>query len=105
MDALTTPGITNIADLACSHDPNHVAWFCDRVVMVGVGRVVAEGEPADVISEGVLGTIYQDACTVRTLDGVQMVMPSCVAERHGAGSHETRISANVNYKSENFNDS
>lgn len=68
--------------LACSHDPNHVAWFCDRVVVVGSGSVVAEGEPEDVISEGVLATIYGDTCAVRTLDGVRMVMPRCVAERH-----------------------
>ena len=69
--------------LACSHDPNHVAWFCDRVVVVGSGSVVAEGEPEDVISEDVLAAIYEDACAVRTLDGVRMVMPRCVAERHG----------------------
>ena len=68
--------------LACSHDPNHVAWFCDRVVVVGSGSVVAEGRPEDVISEDVLAMIYQDACTVRMLDGVRMVMPRCVAERH-----------------------
>ncbi len=69
--------------LACSHDPNHVAWFCDRVVVVGDGTVVAEGPPEDVISEAVLGEIYQDVCSVRMLDGVQMVMPRCVAERNG----------------------
>ena len=69
--------------LACSHDPNHVAWFCDRVVVVGDGVVVAEGSPEDVISEAVLGAIYQDACSVRMLDGVQMVMPRCVTERNG----------------------
>jgi iron complex transport system ATP-binding protein len=71
--------------LACSHDPNHVAWFCDRVVVVGSGSVVAEGEPADVISEGVLEAIYRDACTVRSLEGVRMVMPRCVAERRRTG--------------------
>ncbi len=69
--------------LACSHDPNHVAWFCDRVVVVGEGSVVAEGHPEDVISEVVLEEIYEDACAVRTLDGIQMVMPRCVADRHG----------------------
>lgn len=70
--------------LACSHDPNHVAWFCDRVVVMGSGDIVAEGEPKDVISEGVLEMIYRDVCAVRTLNGVQMVMPRCVAERCGA---------------------
>lgn len=68
--------------LACSHDPNHVAWFCDRVVVVGEGVVVAEGHPEDAISEVVLEEIYQNICSVRTLDGVQMVMPRCVVERN-----------------------
>lgn len=66
--------------LACSHDPNHVSWFCDRVVVVDSGRVLAEGDPTSVISEGILDIICRDAC-VRTLDGVQMVMPRCVT-RH-----------------------
>ncbi|WP_286680990.1 ABC transporter ATP-binding protein [Methanoculleus sp. DTU007] len=71
--------------LACSHDPNHVAWFCDRVVVVGEGAVVAEGEPADVISESVLEKIYRDACAVRSFEGMRMVMPRCVAERCATG--------------------
>lgn len=82
--------------LACSHDPNHVAWFCDRVVVVGEGAVVAEGHPEDVISEEVLEEIYQDVCSVRTLDGVQMVMPRCVVDRHeiakgGLPLHDTPL--------------
>ncbi len=74
--------------LACSHDPNHVAWFCDRAVVVGDGIVVAEGHPKDVISEGVLGEIYRGVCSVRTLDGVQMVMPRCVTERNGRSASD-----------------
>ncbi|NLA37790.1 MAG: ABC transporter ATP-binding protein [Methanomicrobiales archaeon] len=82
--------------LACSHDPNHVAWFCDRVVVLGNGTVVAEGHPEDVISEVVLEEIYQDVCSVRMLDGVQMVMPRCVTERNGKQEsnhplHDTRF--------------
>ncbi|WP_082122744.1 ABC transporter ATP-binding protein [Methanoculleus sediminis] len=101
--------------LACSHDPNHVAWFCSRVVVMGSGRVVAEGEPMDVISEDVLEAIYRDTCAVRTFEGVQMVMPRCVAERResrvpAAGGLPARTGGGVDVGSqstvlaENFND-
>jgi len=49
---------------------------------VGDGVIVAEGHPEDAISEVVLEEIYQNICSVRTLDGVQMVMPRCVVERN-----------------------
>ncbi|MDG6250810.1 ABC transporter ATP-binding protein [Methanocalculus sp.] len=67
--------------LACSHDPNHVAWFCDRVVVMGDGDIVADGAPTDVISEEILSLIYRDTCCVRSVNGVQMVMPQSVAAR------------------------
>ena len=67
--------------LACSHDPNHVAWFCDRVVVMDEkGSIVANGPPAEVISEPVLDTIYPDTCAVRRVDRVQMVLPRQIAE-------------------------
>ncbi len=66
--------------IACSHDPNHVAWFCDRVVVVGDAGIVANGPPKKVISETILSEIYSDSCCVRSMCGVQMVMPSCIIE-------------------------
>lgn len=35
------------AILACSHDPNHVAWFCDRVVVMADGTVISNGKPEE----------------------------------------------------------
>lgn len=68
--------------IACSHDPNHVAWFCDRVVVIGDTGIVANGSPKEVISETILSEIYSDCCCVRSMNGVQMVMPSCVMNRN-----------------------
>lgn len=63
--------------LACSHDPNQVAWFCDRVIVVGNGGVIADGNPAEAINEQTLGKIYQNTCTVqKTGEGVRIVMPA-----------------------------
>ena len=67
--------------LACSHDPNHVSWFCNKVVVMNRNGIVAEGAPHHVIRESVLDEIYEGICTVRSLGGARMVMPKKVAER------------------------
>ncbi|MCK9632376.1 MAG: ABC transporter ATP-binding protein [Methanoregula sp.] len=67
--------------LACSHDPNHVAWFCDRVIVISNSGVVANGHPRDVINNEILDLIYKDTCSVRSTDGVRMVMPRCIIEK------------------------
>ncbi|AKB27855.1 iron ABC transporter, ATP-binding protein [Methanosarcina siciliae T4/M] len=67
--------------IACSHDPNHVAWFCDRVVVVGNNGVIADGDPAEAINEQTLGQIYRNTCSVQTVDGIRMVMPAGLQAR------------------------
>jgi len=67
--------------LACSHDPNHVAWFCDNVVVISGGEVISQGEPKDVITQNVLDTIYQNTCTVLSSGTVPIVMPKAVGNR------------------------
>lgn len=67
--------------LACSHDPNHVSWFCHKVVVMNRNGIVAEGAPHHVITEPVLDEIYQGVCTVRSMGGARMVMPRMVADR------------------------
>ena len=67
---------SGVAILACSHDPNHVSWFCDQVVVMGDHRVVAQGKPEDVISREALDHIYSDVCDVGRLNGAKIVFPS-----------------------------
>lgn len=67
--------------LACSHDPNHVAWFCDKVIVLSNNGILAQGEPDSVISENTLDLIYQNTCSVCSAGGVPMVMPRTVAAR------------------------
>lgn len=67
--------------LACSHDPNHVTWFCDKAVVISGGGVVSQGEPKDVINQNVMETIYQNTCSVLSFGGVPMVIPKAVASR------------------------
>lgn len=61
--------------IACTHDPNHVLWFCDNVVVLGNQRFVAQGKPNDVMCDTVLDDIYEDMCRVRQLDSTRMVLP------------------------------
>ncbi len=70
-----------ITILACSHDPNHVSWFCDRVVVMNSNGILCQGPPHDVITEPILNNVYEDICSVRSLAGVKMVIPRNVTER------------------------
>lgn len=68
-----------ITILACSHDPNHVTWFCDKVVVMNNNGIISQGAPNHVITETILDEIYQNMCTIRSLDKVKMILPRDVA--------------------------
>lgn len=65
-----------IGILACSHDPNHVAWFCDTTVVMGPLGLLAKGDPKEVISQNLMDTIYPDTCQVKDDENFKMVVPS-----------------------------
>lgn len=74
--------------IACSHDPNHVAWFCDRVVVVGNCGVIADGSPVETINERTLDLIYQNTCAVQTAGGIRIVMPADLQTRKAGKMQE-----------------
>nr|WP_319540649.1 ABC transporter ATP-binding protein [uncultured Methanospirillum sp.] len=72
--------LRNIADsgktvFACSHDPNHVLWFCDSVIVMKNGAVLTSGDPYDVINQDTIHELYDDLCSVPELSGTRVVMP------------------------------
>lgn len=69
---LTRDGLTVVA---CSHDPNHILWFCDQVVMLDQGNILADGEPGVCFNEETLAKIYQDTCHIHNLEGASIVLP------------------------------
>ncbi|HQI68891.1 MAG TPA: ABC transporter ATP-binding protein [Methanothrix sp.] len=77
---------SGVTILACSHDPNHVSWYCDRVVVMNHNHILREGPPQEVITEPVLDEIYRNVCAVRNLDEARMVLPKEVA--HGNGERK-----------------
>jgi len=69
---ITEQGITVIA---CSHDPNHVIWFCHKVVVIDGKGIVIQGTTDEVMTEKVINGIYNDICTTKEIDGIRMVVP------------------------------
>ncbi|MEM1012244.1 MAG: ABC transporter ATP-binding protein [Planctomycetota bacterium] len=61
--------------LLASHDLNLAAAVADRVVLMASGRVVASGEPSDVLCADQLQEAYGDAAEVHAVDGRRVVIP------------------------------
>lgn len=69
LEELRTIGKTIIA---CTHDPNHVLWFCDTVLILNNGQLYGHGTPQELIVNETLKSLYGDACYLK--DGI--VCPS-----------------------------
>ena len=55
------------AVLVCTHEPNHVLWFCDRVLALGRdGRLLADGKPGEVVTGELVGALYPAVGPVTT---------------------------------------
>ncbi|MFF3755377.1 ABC transporter ATP-binding protein [Streptomyces sp. NPDC002018] len=62
MEMLSRTGVTVIAAL---HELELAARYCDHLVLLDAGRVVAAGTPADVLTPRILEDVYQVRATVR----------------------------------------
>lgn len=58
--------------VACTHDPNHVAWFCDEAVILRQGKILRQGPVEQVMDNRTLSALYDGVCELR--DG--MVRPT-----------------------------
>ncbi|GBF36572.1 ABC transporter ATP-binding protein [Methanofervidicoccus abyssi] len=72
---LTEDGISVVVSV---HDPNHMLWFCDRVIVLHRGKIIANGKPYEVITEDVLNTLYGNICRIKELDSIKIVIPDIV---------------------------
>jgi iron complex transport system ATP-binding protein len=54
------------AALAVVHDLTLAAQYCDRIVVLSAGRVVAEGAPAEVLTAELVREVYGASVTVLT---------------------------------------
>lgn len=56
------------------HDLNLALRFCDRIIVLNSGNLIAEGDPG-IITEEVLSQVYGLEVSVTTNDGFKVVMP------------------------------
>ncbi|MCC5927962.1 MAG: ABC transporter ATP-binding protein [Cyclobacteriaceae bacterium] len=61
--------------LVCTHDPNHVLWFCDRVIVLENKHVLADGKPVEALQAEVLSRVYGDTCRLHTIGNTIAVLP------------------------------
>ena len=62
--------------LVVSHDLGLAARSCDRVVVLGEGRVLADGPPREILDAALLRTAFGiDAEVVSAPDGAPLVVP------------------------------
>ncbi len=65
-----------VSILVCCHDPNHILWFCDKVVVLHQGAVLATGAPSSVLNMDMLHKVYGQSCT---LGSAHVVYPQKIA--------------------------
>jgi iron complex transport system ATP-binding protein len=64
LDFMATVRSLGITTIAALHDLNLAAAFCDRLVVLQAGRVVASGAVDDVLTEALLADVYGVLATV-----------------------------------------
>lgn len=58
-----------VAVLVADHHLDLLAHYCDRLLLIDSGRIVAEGAPRDVLTEERLAAVFHTAVRVEEVDG------------------------------------
>ena len=62
--------------IACMHDPNHVKWFCEQVLVLKEGQVLEEGPVDQVLTQDCLEELYGSVCRMKN----GMIVPRMCAQ-------------------------
>ncbi|MDL2272428.1 ABC transporter ATP-binding protein [Desulfovibrio sp. OttesenSCG-928-I05] len=65
-----------VAVLVCTHDPNHILWFCDQVAVLHKGRLLATGPCAETLTPELLHTLYDVPLEISRPNGFTMIHPA-----------------------------
>ena len=60
--------------ISAIHDLTAAAQFCDKVVLMADGRVVASGGPREVLTEDTLAAVFEPTIRVVEVDGAPVVV-------------------------------
>jgi len=69
----------------CTHDPNHVLWFCDQVIVLNQGQIIADGQPKHSLNEHTLQKLYGPVCDIVEMEGLNMVAPKGMRSKNEKG--------------------
>jgi iron complex transport system ATP-binding protein len=69
LDILALVRALDVTTVVALHDLNLAAMFCDRLLVLSAGRVMAAGTPADVLTERLVAEVYGVDCRVTVEDG------------------------------------
>nr|WP_262694062.1 ABC transporter ATP-binding protein [Kordiimonas aquimaris] len=58
------------------HDLNLAQQFCDRLIVIDAGRIVADGKPDDVLSDGLLQSVFRVGSVRWSEGGTSYVVPT-----------------------------
>ena len=100
---LVADGLTAVAAI---HDLNMAARYCDKLVLLNKGHVLAEGSPADVLTPdtiesvfGVHSAVYRDPTTGAL--AISLIGPADDHSQIGTGLHSNVVSESMNVPDEN----
>lgn len=75
MELLVQLAADGVGVLVVLHDLNLAATFCEQLVVMEAGTIIARGTPAEVIEHGLLDRLYAQAAELRQLGGRPVVLP------------------------------
>ncbi len=52
----------------CCHDPNHILWFCDDVIIIKEGELLAQGEAKSTLTQTMLQQLYGRKIAMKHFD-------------------------------------
>jgi len=62
--------------LICTHDPNHVLWFCQQVVVLDRdGRLRGQGSPHEVVTTDLVDHLYGSIAALHPVAGRTVALP------------------------------
>jgi iron complex transport system ATP-binding protein len=73
LDILERVAALPVTSYVALHDLNLAAMFCDRVVVLSHGRIVAHGAPSEALTADLIEKVYGVHATVTVDDGVPVI--------------------------------
>lgn len=64
--------------LVCTHDPNHIMWFCDKVVVFYDGEILVNGDSADVLTKQIIDKIYDNGFVLSYAENIKTKTPKII---------------------------